>query len=61
LATIGNPNLQSDVQAGLGLSYAAMQAAAANVRANLPFLAEADASRVRSALQDLLRDSDEVG
>ena len=61
LATIGNPNLQSDVQAGLALSYAAMQAAAANVRANLPFLAEADASRVRSALQDLLRDSDEVG
>ncbi len=56
LAEIGNPNLRSDTQAGLLLARAAMEAAAANVRANLPLLPEAQGAAVESELQRLLAD-----
>lgn len=40
LRRIGNPNLSADAEAAIALARAAMESAAANVRANLPFLGE---------------------
>jgi formiminotetrahydrofolate cyclodeaminase len=56
LKPIGNPNLRSDVEAAIHLSRAAMQAAAANVRVNLPFLQEKQAGKVEEELDRLLGD-----
>jgi formiminotetrahydrofolate cyclodeaminase len=54
LEPIGNPNLRSDVNAGMHLAQAAMQAAAANVRVNLPLLPEKQAGEVTQELDKLL-------
>ncbi|MFQ5805443.1 MAG: cyclodeaminase/cyclohydrolase family protein [Phycisphaerae bacterium] len=54
LEPIGNPNLRSDVEAASHLARAAMQAAAANVRVNLPLLADEQAQRVGKELDRLL-------
>jgi formiminotetrahydrofolate cyclodeaminase len=54
LKPIGNPNLRSDVEAGLHLAQAAMQAAAANVRVNLPLLPQKQAQEVTRELDKLL-------
>jgi len=54
LEPIGNPNLRSDVEAGIHLAQAAMQAAAANVRVNLPLLPEEQAREVAKELDQLL-------
>jgi formiminotetrahydrofolate cyclodeaminase len=50
LAAIGNPLLRSDVAAALHLAQAAMRAAAANVRANLPWIAADDAQQMENQL-----------
>lgn len=54
LSPIGNPNLKSDVECAQHLARAAMHAAAANVRVNLPFLDEADGAQVAEQLTKLL-------
>lgn len=54
LEPIGNPNLRSDVEAGIHLAQAAMHAAAANVRVNLPLLADDSARSVGEELDRLL-------
>ncbi|MBU0617848.1 MAG: cyclodeaminase/cyclohydrolase family protein [Planctomycetes bacterium] len=54
LEPIGNPNLRPDVEAGIHLVRAAMHAAAANVRVNLPLLPEAQARKVAKELDQLL-------
>lgn len=54
LLDLANPRLRTDVEAGLELAQAAIAAAAANVRANLPFLAPADADRIGSELTTML-------
>lgn len=54
LEPIGNPNLRSDVQAAIHLAEAAMQAAAANVRVNLPLLPKEQAEQVGKELDHLL-------
>ncbi len=54
LEPIGNPNLHSDVEAAIHLVRAAMQAAAANVRVNLPLLPKEQAERVTKELDQLL-------
>lgn len=53
LEPIGNPNLRSDVEAAIHLAQAAMHAAAANVRVNLPLLTEAQAQEVGKELERL--------
>jgi formiminotetrahydrofolate cyclodeaminase len=53
LEPIGNPNLRSDVEAAIHLAQAAMHAAAANVRVNLPLLTEAQAEEVGQELERL--------
>jgi formiminotetrahydrofolate cyclodeaminase len=58
LASVCNPNLKPDVDAGIHLALAAMQAAAANIHANLPFLPEAKRETVRAELEQLLATSD---
>lgn len=50
LAAVGNPRLRPDVEAGLHLARAAVQAAAANVRANLPQMAPEDARVIEAQL-----------
>lgn len=55
LREIGNPNLASDIEAGYHFCHAAMHAAAENVRANLPFVDEQNAARLRRELDGLLR------
>jgi formiminotetrahydrofolate cyclodeaminase len=54
LEPIGNPNLRSDVEAGIHLARAAMAAAAANVRVNLPLLPDARARKVDEEIERLL-------
>jgi formiminotetrahydrofolate cyclodeaminase len=56
LGPIGNPNLRSDVEAAVHLARAAMQAAAANVRVNLPLLADKRARDIEVELERLLAD-----
>jgi formiminotetrahydrofolate cyclodeaminase len=56
LEPIGNPNLRSDVEAAMHLARAAMDAAAANVRVNLPLLPDAQARQVGDELDQLLAD-----
>jgi formiminotetrahydrofolate cyclodeaminase len=51
LARIANPLLHSDVTAAIHLALAAVQAAAANVRANLPLLGAERAREVEQQLQ----------
>lgn len=53
LAQIGNPHLASDIEAGQALARASMLAAAANVRANLPWLEPAAAERFSQELERL--------
>jgi formiminotetrahydrofolate cyclodeaminase len=50
LARIGNPNLASDAAAAGHLARAAIAAASANVRANLPLLAPDDAATFAAQL-----------
>ncbi len=57
LAEIGNPNLRADVEAGAWMARAAMHAAAANVRANLPLLDEQQAETVAAELEHLLTEA----
>jgi formiminotetrahydrofolate cyclodeaminase len=54
LEPIGNPSLRSDVEAAIHLARAAMHAAAANVRVNLPFLLKEQSQRVDEELGRLL-------
>jgi len=61
LAPIGNPNLRSDVEAAVHLAQAAMHAAAANVRVNLPLLADDSAARVGAELDRLLAEHHDPG
>lgn len=53
LAAIGNPNLQADIQSAQALAVAASQAALANVRANLPLLADESAAAVQREIAAL--------
>lgn len=54
LETLGNPNLHSDVVAGLHFAEASLRAAAANVRVNLPFLPPPEAQRMEKELNWLV-------
>lgn len=54
LRTLANPLLHADVDAGIHLAQAAMHAAAANVRANLPLMSESDAQSFEGQLDTLL-------
>ncbi len=54
LEPLSNPNLRSDVEAGMHLAQAAMLAAAANVRVNLPLLSEEQSGKVASELDRML-------
>jgi len=54
LRDIGNPRLRSDVDAGRHLAHAALQAAAVNVRANLPLMRVEDQKLVREQLDRLV-------
>ncbi len=54
LEPIANPNLRSDVKAGIHLAQAAMHSAGANVRVNLPLLAEQQARDTEQELDKLL-------
>lgn len=54
LAPIANPNLRSDVEAATHLARAAMHAAGANVRVNLPLIAPEAAERINAELEQLL-------
>jgi formiminotetrahydrofolate cyclodeaminase len=54
LTAIGNPNLKADVEAGSHLARAALRAAAANVRVNLPLIAREAAERINAELEQLL-------
>jgi formiminotetrahydrofolate cyclodeaminase len=53
LRRIGNPLLASDADAAEHLARAALHAAAANVRANLPLMSPAEAEVVRRELECL--------
>jgi len=54
LEPIANPNLRSDVEAGMHVAQAAMHAAAANVRVNLSLLPKEQAEKVTKELDQLL-------
>ena len=54
LAASANPNLRSDVEAGLHLASAALAAAAANTRVNLPYMEKEAARRVEEELAALV-------
>lgn len=56
LEPIGNPNLASDVRCGGHLARAALQAAAENVRVNLPLLADDERAALAAQLDALLVD-----
>lgn len=53
LAMVANPNLKSDLEAGQYLARAAVQAAAANVRANLALMDKQAADEVARQLNQL--------
>lgn len=55
LATIGNPLLRSDAEAGTHLARAALHAAAANVRANLLLMTAEDSAAATRQLDSLLQ------
>lgn len=55
LAEIGNPHLRSDAQAALHLARAALHAAAANVRVNLPLMPPDAAREMETQLAELER------
>lgn len=57
LEPVVNPKLRPDVEAGMHLARAAMQAAAANVRVNLSLLPAEHGRRVAQELDKLLTDS----
>lgn len=54
LERIGNPLLKADVASSMHLARAAVGAAVANVRANLPLLSETDRTRVEHELASLV-------
>jgi formiminotetrahydrofolate cyclodeaminase len=54
LERIANPNLRSDVEAGIHVAQAAMRAAAANVRVNLSLLPGEQAREIAKELDRLL-------
>lgn len=54
LAAVANPNLRSDVEAGLHLASAALAAAVANTRVNLPYMEKEAARRVEEELAALV-------
>jgi formiminotetrahydrofolate cyclodeaminase len=56
LEPVGNPNLRSDVEAAIHLARAAMHAAAANVRVNLPLLPSEQSQTVNSEVDRMLAD-----
>lgn len=58
LEPIGNPNLASDVRAGIALARAAMHAAAENVRANLLWVPEQQSAALSRELDRLLAEHD---
>ncbi len=51
LQSIANPNLITDVKAGLAFAQAAFSAAIANTQANLPYMESRDAERMRGELR----------
>lgn len=53
LAEIGNPNLRSDVEAGMHLARAAIRSAAGMVEVNLPMVSSEQRSILQSELQRL--------
>ena len=55
LQRAANPNLRSDVEAATHLAWAALHAAAANVRVNLPLLDPQAANVVREQLEALVQ------
>ena len=54
LRRVGNPLLRPDVEAAVHLAHAAMHAAAANVRANLPLLPPDQARQIEKELAALV-------
>lgn len=56
LRKLGNPLLRPDVEAGIHHAQAAMHAAAANVRANLPLMSTREADHIDKQLEALLTD-----
>jgi formiminotetrahydrofolate cyclodeaminase len=54
LEPMSNPNLRADCESAVHLARAAMRAAAANVRVNLPFLPNRQAGKVEQELERLL-------
>jgi len=54
LRDIGNPLLRADADAALHLAHAALHAAAANVRANLPLMNAQESEEIRNQLDVLL-------
>jgi len=61
LRDIGNPRLRSDVDAAQHLAHAALQAAAANVRANLPLMSAENQRLVAEQLDRLVAGSEPSG
>jgi len=61
LRDIGNPRLRSDVDAARHLAHAALQAAAANVRANLPLMSAENQRLVAEQLDRLVAGSEPSG
>jgi formiminotetrahydrofolate cyclodeaminase len=57
LAAIANPNLRSDVEAGLHLASAAIAAAVANTRVNLPHVEPKEAGEIEAELAGLVADA----
>jgi formiminotetrahydrofolate cyclodeaminase len=51
---LGNPLLRSDAEAGIRLARAAVRAAAANVKANLPLMDQTGAQQVESELAGIM-------
>lgn len=54
LSEIGNPLLQADAEASRHLAQAAVLAAAANVRANVPLMSESEAAEIQKQLHGLI-------
>lgn len=53
LFTVGNPNLKADMESARAMAACAIEAALANVRANLPLLEEGERVRVESEIARL--------
>jgi formiminotetrahydrofolate cyclodeaminase len=54
LAKVANPRLAADVTAATHMAQAALHSAAANVRANLPFVAADRANEITTELERLI-------